>query len=751
MWRSLRAVTAVAGVAAGATILMAFFSAAGRLETQFHHDIKPAALPMMLLFVEAESPVDENTNEGTLAALAAAPDVEVVEGRLIDTVYWQTAADDPFRSAPIYAYSVPFEALQIEPPRLLSGRFPATGNNEIAVERQLAERFGWKIGMSLNFRLINAVVQNPATIRATQTVPVTPWTISGIASHPYLNDNTGAFYAHYEDAITLSGAFGYSQFALRYRDFGGAVRHFDPIRDLINQYSDYRYFGHVLQSPHYAPPIQQAQQRFATWRVVGVIGMGVTSLVTVLLFYLAALLHENRSSVLEKRESSRRRIFVVQWRSSFFCVGGGAFIGIMLGIPAGAWLARRFAPQLGLGAESRQLAAGVVIEGIIWIVAMPSLLLFLLAWRTAYPTPKTRKTHLYRRGLRWLLGGIWLWLASALWIATTAFAQTYPEASRSVYRLFNYHLSLEIRAADLPTAEVQALLQNKLASDADLFAAFDANIEFILEDSLPLSDRDNRRSVFMSALDPAGDSFRFHLREGRVWEQHEDGIIITARVASILQKDIGDRVQVLYRGQRGEFRIIGVEGFPFDMAFLNLNTARFGDTPLRPDEVRLRFRDKTPSPAEIDRHAETLRAWLLQNGVVVESQNRVALNEASHSSTQGLQTFLRRVAVLLAFFGALTLCVTFTLNAVESPSERRDGQWAHFRRQMAGALVVGFIIWGSSLPFAYWLFKILQEFLALGRFPFVFQWQTAWQALPFVLILSGAARLLPTWWIVRQH
>ncbi len=135
--------------------VVALFSTGELLINQLEKDIQKDRLAMMRI-VLTSSREAEIDNPAYLAALRQEPGVAVVEGRAVYPLLWKLPDEDRFRDGTIAAYSEPIDQLVLDPPRLIDGDFPVTGQGQIAIERRMADRWGLDVGDTIDVRILTA-------------------------------------------------------------------------------------------------------------------------------------------------------------------------------------------------------------------------------------------------------------------------------------------------------------------------------------------------------------------------------------------------------------------------------------------------------------------------------------------------------------------------------------------------------------------------------------------------------------------
>ena len=118
-------------------------------ERQLKQDLKEEELAMQQAFVSAPSGIEVD-NAAYLETLQAFPGVTQVEGRAVYPLSWKLPGDAAFEDGFILAAWEPFDQITLQPMRVMGqGRFPSTGQHEIAIERRMADKHGLSVGDQL--------------------------------------------------------------------------------------------------------------------------------------------------------------------------------------------------------------------------------------------------------------------------------------------------------------------------------------------------------------------------------------------------------------------------------------------------------------------------------------------------------------------------------------------------------------------------------------------------------------------------
>ena len=134
--------------------VVALFSTGDLLIKQLEKDIQKNHLAMMRIFLTSSGDAQID-NQAALATLNAQPGVSVVEGRAVYPLLWKLPGEDSFHDGTIAAYSKPIDELVVEPPRLTKGTYPVAGQNQIAIERRMADRWKLKVGDQIDIRILS--------------------------------------------------------------------------------------------------------------------------------------------------------------------------------------------------------------------------------------------------------------------------------------------------------------------------------------------------------------------------------------------------------------------------------------------------------------------------------------------------------------------------------------------------------------------------------------------------------------------
>lgn len=222
--RKGRTAMASAAIFVGVLGVVTLTSMGDLLTSQLKGDLKEEELPMQAVFVSAPSGAQLD-NVSFLDALEDFPGVTRVEGRAVRPLSWKLPSKTKFQGGFILAAWEPFDQITLQPMRITGqGRYPVTGQNEVAIEKRMADKHGLSVGDQLVLRVLGGDSEEET------------WTISGIVFTPYASFSGAgpppvpgdeSIFATFEDAQAIGGFVGFSAFFVRYTDFPTAKEQAD--------------------------------------------------------------------------------------------------------------------------------------------------------------------------------------------------------------------------------------------------------------------------------------------------------------------------------------------------------------------------------------------------------------------------------------------------------------------------------------------------------------------------------------------
>lgn len=221
--RKVRTLLAATSVFIGVFGVVSLSSAGEILVRQLEKDLQQDKLAMLRssVVLKRDAAVD---NAQVLDVLRSQEGVTAVEGRAVYPMFWRTDSEDTFREGVIAAHSEPFDQSQLEPLRLLEGRYPAyTGSQdsiELGIERRLADEYGLEVGDQIVLRVLSDAHMGTLNTVTGQIVGIVFQPYGYSSATPVSPDQL--IVADYQDAQYIGGFRGYSTLYSRFTDFAVA-------------------------------------------------------------------------------------------------------------------------------------------------------------------------------------------------------------------------------------------------------------------------------------------------------------------------------------------------------------------------------------------------------------------------------------------------------------------------------------------------------------------------------------------------
>jgi len=285
-------------------------------------------------------------------------------------------------------------------------------------------------------------------------------------------------------------------------------------------------------------------------------------------------------------------------------------------------------------------------------------------------------------------------------------------------------------------------------------------VETWLESQATLTRPDGSENQDIFALGVPGDT-RFITPEmvsGR-WLEPEDTnalVINTDVLKDEPNLAVGDTILLKTRGAEKEWEIVGVATGQLmgPVAFVQrdeLDAAIGANGAV----TRLLVQSSDHSPDAQARTAKDLERRLDEASLAMSgSQTQTAQKETIANQLGILVTFLVIMASLLAAVGVIGLTGTMTINVLESTREigvMRSIGASHmsvYQIFITEGLVVAVMAWGAgavlSWPLSIWLVDALGTAMSLPL-SYAFSWVGVGAWLALVIVIAGAASLLPAW------
>jgi putative ABC transport system permease protein len=562
---------------------------------QLNEDLKPQELAMQQLSITVASGTEVD-NAAYLDGLEELPGVARVEGRAVYPVFWKHPGEADFTEGSLRAYWEPFGEIQIQPPRLTGvGRWPVAGQNEMAIEKRMADEQGLSVGDQLTLRVLGAGQAGE--------VPEETYTVVGIVFQPYtyfgeqgfLPNETSVF-AAYDDAKEIAGFTGLTRFYVRYTDFPTAEEQADVFQTAVIETTPYIPVFGFVDDPENNIFLEITEQISAILIILAAVALIVSGFLVVNIVN-SIVVEQKRQIGVMKSLGATRSDNVLMYTGAALAYGIlGTIPGVILGVVLGYQMAAGIAPQANSLIESFRVSTVGVIVGVVMGLAVPlisALIPVVLGTRVtileamtdlgisadygrgivariigAVPMTITLRqalTNLNRKKGRLLLTGITLTLAVAAFMAVFGIFFSLGEIISSFFETTNFEISVTpSESQDFLTT--QALILDQVDAVEQVFPGVDLTVDM----EGYVDAQFGGSTVFVSGFDPATDAIDLRLEAGTAWQgdAQREGIVLTSSLAKVIEKELGDAVVIQVGGQTEELEIIGLSSFPVDQAFM---------------------------------------------------------------------------------------------------------------------------------------------------------------------------------------
>jgi ABC-type lipoprotein release transport system permease subunit len=335
--RRSRALMASAAIFVGVLGVVTLLSAGDLLTSQLKRDLRQEDLAMQAVFVSAPGG-SELDNGAYLRALEEVPGVTRVEGRAVQPLSWKLPGEDDFADAFVLAAWEPFEEIAIQPMRVVGeGRYPTTGQHEIAVEKRMADRYGLGVGDQIVLRSAGGDAAGD------------PWTITGLVFMPYASygsmglpvPSDASLFASFEDAQALAGFSGFSTLYVRYTDYPTAMAQAAGLYAAIAEETPYIAVFSYTDDPAESFYITQTAQMTSMLSMLGIIAMIVAGLLVLNVINSIVGEDKRQIGVMKSLGATRWDNFVIYAGIAITFGVMGAIPGVVLGSYLGVLMACR--------------------------------------------------------------------------------------------------------------------------------------------------------------------------------------------------------------------------------------------------------------------------------------------------------------------------------------------------------------------------------------------------------------------------
>ncbi len=568
----------------------------GELMTaQLERDLQPQEMAMLKIYLD--QPIGERAdNDRILELLRSRPGVTDVEGQAVFGFQWKLPDDEEFRTGQIYAYSEPFGSINLEPVRLVRGRYPTPETDEVAIEIRMAEKYGIHLGDTI-------IAQRNGFGTATLTVV-------GFIFQPYLyvgsTENTESIYLSYAEAQSILRFTGFSSLYVRFNDFATARERASEFRRVVSNLTSYRISFYLLDNPQQNAFIVGARQFSRVLMILAVVAMIVANFLVTNVISTVVAEQRQQIGAMKALGATGKDVLLIYLGLAFAYGVLGTIPGVLAGLPLGRAVAVFAAPIANTMLEDTSppplaIALGLGMGLVVPVLA--ALVPVLNASRVTILEAMTDQgiSSNYGRGpLATILARIHLPISLdhavnnilrhksrlsltmlTLMFATAAFMGMFAVFDRlnGVITDIRAELSLDL-SVDTARMSVfsvmQTLLSEEPISEIQPGVAVEVTVNDPVGESEPAADTpvsdegEEAPRIFVTAIDPVTNARDVTLLEGEGWEDDSarSGIVITEEIADRFDKIVGDDLTLSSVENTRTYRIIGIAEYPLQTAFM---------------------------------------------------------------------------------------------------------------------------------------------------------------------------------------
>ena len=699
--RKGRTAMASAAIFVGVLGVVALTSMSDLLISQLKGDLKEEELPMQSVFVSAPSGAQLD-NASYLDTLEDFPGVTLVEGRAVRPLSWKLPGDTKFEDGFIFAAWEPFDQITLQPMRLTQGRYPITGQNEIAVEKRMADKHGLSVGDQIMLRVLGGDAGGDA------------WTITGLVFMPYPSGvafsgvaepapSDASIFATFDDAQTISGLVGFSVFYVRYIDFPTAKEQSDSFYASIAQETPYVPVFNFIDDPADSLVITGAAEFTGIMSLLGIIAMVVSGLLIVNIINSIVGEQKRQIGVMKSLGATRWDNFVIYVGIAMTYGVIGMIPGLVIGSYLGALMAQAIDEPMGTFIEGFSLSTNGVLTGVVMGLAVPFVAAIVPVflgtrvtilqamtdvgisanygkglWARAIkimPLPTNTKqavTNVTRKKGRLALTWLTLTLAVAAFMGIFGVFASINKEIASVFDAVGHEISVTPNERQ-DFEQVSTLVLEGVPG----IEAVHPGVGLAVELEGYVNPDFETGQLDMIGFDPATDSYELDIEAGTAWrdDPRREGIVLSRSVADQIGKDAGDMVVLVAQGQSAEFEIIGIASFPFDQGFMEWRTlARLvGSTNSEgepvPTRMLVQLAESEPTVEQVDDIIDKIDEVLLSNGIAAIQVNTVEVAEDLADLIALIGLIFESAAIVMAAVGAIGLLSTLSMNVFERQRE----------------------------------------------------------------------------------
>lgn len=756
------------------------------LISQLNEDLDKDEIAMTHAYVVSSGgQLSLDENQIFIDLLNALPGVQHVEGQAIYPIDWHKAGDGDFEPGSVIAFSQPFEEVRLEPvSRVVEGRFPENGQNEIAVEQRFANEHDIAVGDKIAFRgsedteweIVGIVFQPYQTITPHSTDVTTP------ATRPETN-----IYASYEDAQSIVGFPGLSSFSARYADVESARAGLNQFIGAIASQTPYITVFSFIDDPEQNALVEGTSTITGILNLLGILAMIVSAFLVVNVINTIVVEQKRQIGVMKSMGASRLDNFLIYAGLALAYGVIGTIFGVLIAIPAASYMAQAIAPLSGTYIEGFHVSAVGVVTGILLGLLIPVLASLIPVfngtrvsildamtdlgiasnWGStrlsrfigALPLPvniRQALSNIVQKRGRLALTTLTLTLAVGAFMGVTALFASLDEAIETIFDTFNTEIQMTTQEAEDPQ-QVQQILMENVDGIASISPGYGVSVG-LDGYTAPENSFSAGNQVQAFGIDPTAGMINFRLTSGIGWQDDptRKGVILNKSVAEATGKQAGDTVIITVGGQSYEYEVIGVDRWPFDAIFFEWSDlariAGYTDAEGNPTPGTFNI-DLVgdPDADEVEDVIEAIKTAAAANGIQAVYANQPQNEEDISQFIASFGMVFNLTSVVMALVGAIGLLATLSMAVLERQKEigvmrsLGAGSSTIVIQFLVEGILVAVIAWIIGLPLSYLVGTGINSALELEDF-FTFEYPilVAVQGLIGIIVLAAIASAWPS-------
>lgn len=540
--------------------------------------------------------LNQNTAEGQ--QIETLDGISIVEAQAIYPIEFRHVNDEQFEEAELRSYSTLLQDVQLEPMRLVEdGEWPRAGQNEVALETRMADRYGFSVGDTIVFQ-----------VAGENGIEAVEYTISGLVFHPYSYKRPGptgaltpgpedGIYAQYEDAQSLLDLNGFNVFVARYENFEKADTQFEAFQNVIKANSPYRVIFALLENPAENGQVLNAETFGNILSLLALVAMVVSGFLVVNVVNTIVVEQKRQIGVLKALGATRLDNFFIYAGIAFTYGAIGTTFALIPGVLLGYQLALTLAPQLDVLIEGFQLSWTSIIFGMVMGLVVPVLAATIPVYNGTrvrimdaitdlgiggdygqgriarfiggLPLPfgfRQALSNVVQKKGRLALTGMTLTLAIGSSMGVFAMGISLNKAVQDIFNRLDYQITVipyEVQDLESTKQTLESLDEITTANPGVIMS-----IE-IVGDYENFFTRNNQVVAF--GVIPEEKDYTWNYEAGTGWDNDpdRDGVVISAPMADQLGVTAGDTITFVVSGNQVTEEVIGIEGAAFDAMWIH--------------------------------------------------------------------------------------------------------------------------------------------------------------------------------------